>query len=444
MPDHRTLAFRGAPVALPDQGSVSSAYENLVLAYLVSLLYLYPYGISLAASASVRAPDLLGLLCLFFGVTAVATKQRVRADMIFLAVAGPFVLLEIATPIIGAVGYRKPADIVSSMRIAILWLPMILVTMLAKPAALPRFERRVRRILAASLWLNAIYAVVQVAVAFGYAPQWLLFTQLLESWAVEEYFNIVQGLRPAGFFVNTTALAVFGVVCLCFFYAQYAAKRAPADLYYSLAAVFLILLTTSRAAFVAAMLIMMCGWFVLTRGRKFVVLGIFVAAAAAFLMVVDNTIGLDQAFYRFTRLAESGLLADVSFGRRVNETWPAALAVARDYPLGTLISAPRIAVLIDSGYLNYYMQGRWVFIACVVLMLAGQVFIGVRCLRRKAARAAALMIIFVTIYLALGMITTNPARSPLVIAFLVFAFWKLKTDRESRWLSTVPSGTPQS
>ena len=44
--------------------------------------------------------------------------------------------------------------------------------------------------------------------------------------------------------------------------------------------------------------------------------------------------------------------------------------MARDYPFGTLISAPRIAALIDSGYLNFYMQGKWVFVAALALMLA--------------------------------------------------------------------------
>jgi hypothetical protein len=118
----------------------------------------------------------------------------------------------------------------------------------------------------------------------------------------------------------------------------------------------------------------------------------------------------------------------------VNETWPAALAVASDYPLGTWISAPRIAALIDSGYLNYYMQGRWLFIASITLMLLGQFAVGLVCLRRPRMRAGGLMILFLSIYLTLGMVITNPVRSPLVIAFLVFAFWKFKTERDGRWV----------
>ncbi len=55
----------------------------------------------------------------------------------------------------------------------------------------------------------------------------MAFTRFLEPWAVATNFEVVLGLRPAGFFTNTTALSVFGVVCLCYFYAQYVARREP-------------------------------------------------------------------------------------------------------------------------------------------------------------------------------------------------------------------------
>ena len=438
MTPQQTLVFVGSRASRAGGVSLASAYQALVLAYIVSLLYLYPYGITLGSIGSVRAPDLLGLLCLAVGAAAIVMGVRLRADRVFLVIVGPFLFLELVTPTIGGIGYGSLSDVGSSLRMAILWLPMVLVTMLTGPFAEPRFEAALRRILAVSLWTNAFYAVIQVAAAFGFAPRWLLFTELLASWAVEDYFNVVQGLRPAGFFVNTTALAVFGISCLSYFYAHYAARRQAGDLRYALLSLFVILVTTSRAAFVAAGLIVMCGWFLMSRARKVVVLSILAAAGAAFLVAVDQTIGLEQAFYRFTRLAESGLLADVSFGKRVHDTWPTALAVARDYPLGTLISAPRVAELIDSGYLNYYMQGRWVFIAAVAIMLAGQVFVAVRFVGRENVRAGALMMLFAAIYLALGMITANPARSPLVIIFLVFAFWKVKADRSGRWIAATP------
>lgn len=431
------LRVGARPAAQMPGRSVAGAYEILVLVYLASLFYFYPYGISLGADASIRAPDLLGLLCLAAGAVAIALQQRMRVDFLFLAIVGPFVLLEIATPVIGAFGYRKIYDVVSSLRMAILWLPMIMLVLLAMPAAEPRFERRFRALLVVSLWLNTPYAMVQIAVDFGVLPEWMAFTRFLEPWAVATNFEVVLGLRPAGFFTNTTALSVFGIVCLCNFYALYVTRREPADLRYTLASLFVILLTTSRVAFAAAALVLAVGWFALNGRRKLNLVAILLAGVASILLVIEQTIGLEQAFYRFTRLAESGLLADVSFGQRIQHTWPAALAVARDYPFGTLISAPRIAALIDSGYLNFYMQGKWVFIASVVVMIAGMLAVGLHCLRQRRPAAGGLMVLFLSIFLALAMVTSNPIRTPLVIVFMVFAFWKLKTERESHRVRAV-------
>ena len=326
------------------------------------------------------------MLCLLLGTTALVLKQRLRLDPLFLAVVGPFLLLELTTPLIGAIGYRQPLDAVSTLRMAVLWLPMIFLTMLAAPKTGPRFERKVRLLLAASLCLNVPYAFVQIAVDLGYAPGGMAFTNFLEPWAVDRHFSVVTGLRPAGFFVNTTALAVFGIVCLCYFYAQYVAYRTRADLHLSLLSLLVVMLTTSRTGYAAAALIILIGWFALPGGRKITVLAVLAFAVGALLLAIDRTIGIEQTFYRFQRLAESGLLADVSFGQRVRDVWPAALAAARDYPFGTLISAPRIAVLIDSGYLTYYIQGRWVFIASIAFMFVSQWVIGLRSLRKPYLR----------------------------------------------------------
>jgi hypothetical protein len=46
------------------------------------------------------------------------------------------------------------------------------------------------------------------------------------------------------------------------------------------------------------------------------------------------------------------------------------------------------------------------------------------------------MILFLSIFLTLAMVISNPLRTPIVIAFLVFAFWKFKAEQESRMVST--------
>ncbi len=410
----------------------------MVVAYLAALLYLYPYGIPLGSDASVRVPDLLGLLCLFCGAAALLLRGRMRVDAAFFAIVGPFVLLELATPVVGAVGYRKFFDAVSSVRIAVLWLPFLLLALLASAPLLPRFERSLRRLLVTGLWLNAAYCLVQIAVEFRLLPGWMEVTKYLEPWTVEGHFDLLQGLRPAGFFANATALSVFAIVCLSYFYAQYASRRAAADLWHSAGSLLLVVLTTSRVAFASAALIVAAGWLVLGGRRKRLVLGVFLCVVVVLLVAVEQTVGIEQAFYRFTRLADSGLLGDVSFGQRVLKTWPAALAVARDYPLGTLVSAPKVAELIDSGFLNYYIQGSWAFVAAVAVLLGGQIAIGLDCLRRPLRQPAGLMLLFLSIYVTLAMVVSNPMRSPIVVAAVVFAFWKLKTEREGRWVRAVP------
>jgi hypothetical protein len=97
--------------------------------------------------------------------------------------------------------------------------------------------------------------------------------------------------------------------------------------------------------------------------------------------------------------------------------------------------------LIDSGYLTYYIQGKWVFVASVVLMLAGQLAVGFWCLRRPQFLPGGLMLLFVSIYLTLAMVITNPLRMPVVIAFVVFAFWKLRIEVGSRFLCFTPVAT---
>lgn len=442
MTTERQFVARGFPASTAGGASLTEAYESLLIAYLASLLYLYPYGVPLGGSASIRAPDILGLLCLALGACVLMYKRRVRADLVFLAIAGPFVILELVSPTIGAFAYRKPVDAVSSLRMAILWLPMIMLAAFRAPAAEPAFRRRFRGLLVVSLWLNIPYAIVQIAADFGVAPSWLVFTRFLEPWAVDRHFDVVVGLRPAGFFVNTTALSVFGIVCLCFFYAMYVAGRSRKDLWYAMLSLFLVVLTTSRVAFAAAALILALGWFGLSGGRRMALLAILAAGAAAILVAIENTIGLEETFYRFTRLAESGLLADVSFGHRVRDTWPRAIAISGSYPLGTWISAPRVAQLIDSGYLNYYIQGRWAFIGAIGLMLACQWTLGLRRLREPRHRPGALMLLFVTAYLTLGLVITNPARSPLVIAFLVLAYWVLREERDGAGVLARPTGSP--
>jgi hypothetical protein len=350
------------------------------------------------------------------------------------------VLFEIYAPIVGALGYRRPADFVSAVRMVMLWLPMLLLTMLAPPLASLGFERRLAGVLAWALWLNLLYAGLQLGSVIGVVPHSLLVTEWLEPYAVDKSYNIIQGLRPAGFFNRSTALSVFGIVCLCFFYARLVSSRQRRDLFYSLLAVAIVVLTTSRTAYAATAAILFAGWWHLSNNRKLTLIAILVLAAVAMLVAVEKTVGLDAAFSRFQRLADSGLLEDASFGARVYDIWPTALAAARDYKLGTLIQSPRALPLIDSGYLTYYLQGKWPFVVAVAVLLAGHWYVGLRSFFGPRSQRVGVMTLYLAIFLTIALVISNPLRSPVVIVFIVFAFWRLAAERRSILARAVPEG----
>ena len=422
-------------------GTLVSAYQRVAGWYLVALLYVYPYGISFGDEASLRLSDLFALLAVAMGVGAIILRQSVRIDRTFLAVAGAFLLLELLLPFVGAVGYRRPGDAASALRMAMLWLPMVFLTLLAPPRNSVLFEAKLERVLSVTLWLNFGYALMQIANTLGIVPGALLVTSWLEPWAVDRNYNLIQGLRPAGFFANSTALSVFGIVCLAFFYARYVSGAMRRDLLHVLLALGVVVLSTSRTAYAAAAAILFAGWLHLSPGRKGVIAVILAAGIAALLVVVEQTVGIDEAFYRFQRLADSGLLEDVSLGKRVHQSWPAAFAAAQSYPIGTLVQATRALPVIDSGYLNYYLQGRWLFVAALAVLLAGQWWIGLCAFFGPASRRLGLLVLFLVIYLSAAMVVSNPLRSPLMIAFIVFALWRIRFEQQGARMELRPAVT---
>lgn len=409
-----------------------SAYQRIVAWYVVALLFLYPYGLSLGEEASLRLSDPFAMLAIAVGAGAIILRRKVKVDRAFFGIAGAFILFELLAPFVGALGYRRPGDAVSAVRMAMLWLPMVFLVMLAPPRNSVQFEARLERVLAVTLWLNFGYAVLQIATTLGVVSRAILLTSWLEPLAVDRNYNLIQGLRPAGFFANSTALAVFGIVCICFFYARFVCEGARRDLFYTLLALGVVILSTSRTAYATGAAILFAGWLHLSPDRKGLLAAILAGGIVAVLIVVEQTVGIDEAFYRFQRLAESGLLEDASFGQRVYSSWPTAIAAARDYPLGTLVQAPRALPLIDSGYLNYYLQGRWLSIAALAVLLGGLWLLGLRSFFGPVSKRLGLMAIFAAIFLSAAMIVSNPLRSPLMIAFIVFTLWRVGFERQVR------------
>jgi hypothetical protein len=65
---------------MPAGRTVIGTYQTLMLWYLVALLYLYPYGISMGEEASLRFPDIFAVLAVFMGLAAALQKGRIAVD----------------------------------------------------------------------------------------------------------------------------------------------------------------------------------------------------------------------------------------------------------------------------------------------------------------------------------------------------------------------------
>lgn len=411
--------------------SFVAVYERLLLWYLASLLFLYPYGIVVGGEASMRPTDLLALAAIVPACGAILVSGKLRLPPLVFGIVGAFLVLELALPFVGAVGYRRPGDVASSLRMAMLWMPMILLTMLAPGLRSIHFEERLARLLSATLWINLGYSVLQVATALGYFPRDFLPTSWLEPWSVDANYRVFQGLRPSGFFANSTSLSVFGIVCLSFYYARYVSTGSRRELLYSFLATLVVIVSTSRTAYIACAAILFCGWWHLHGERKAMLAALTAAGAVAVLVAIDRTVGIDVAFSRIQRLADVGLFEDSSFGARFYQIWPAALESARDYPFGTIVQAQRILPLIDSGYLNYYLQGKWPFIAALAVLLSGLWLLGLRAFFGRSSERPGIALLFLAIFLTGALVISNPLRSPLMIFFIVFSLWRLETARGS-------------
>jgi hypothetical protein len=50
------------------------------------------------------------------------------------------------------------------------------------------------------------------------------------------------------------------------------------------------------------------------------------------------------------------------------------------------------------------------------------------------------MTLYLAIFLTIALVISNPLRSPVVIVFIVFAFWRLAAERRSILARAVPEG----
>jgi hypothetical protein len=383
--------------------------------YLISLVTLVPYGIP--GGANIRVTDLFALMLLSSGFLLLL-YGRTLSYRIFIVPLLLFIFLEFYTPIAGMILYGT-SSITTSIRTILMWGPILLYWGLMDENE--NIEKRLDFVLKLGLSINFLLAMMQLVISLGFLPEALLPTYYLQVFAVDEHYKLYEPFRSSGLFVNSTGLALFSTLAFIFYYSRMLTgiKRTTV---WTFMAFILVLLTTSRTAVVFMVLIIFLGLFFANAKTKITVSISMTILIGILLYILDTYVGLESFFWRFQRIYDSGLLEDVSFGHRLNVLWPSALEAVKDLPFGTLSSSPIVLGVIDSGYLTYYTQGKWIFIF-VLLYLLFYMFIKIfKRVKLEELKWIKLFISFLAFYILLTMVVGNPMRIQIVIVFIILSF----------------------
>src|SRR5690606_12917300 len=117
--------------------------------------------------------------------------------------------------------------------------------------------------------------------------------------------------------------------------------------------------------------------------------------------------------------------------KRMASYWPHALAYYFDLGHPIFTNPTKYVGTIDSGYLTYLLQGGWLMLLLTVVMLFSFLlvsFFKIALLKRR--EYFSFLLLFLSIYVVLGMIISNPLRNPIIIAFLCFAVFGFSAKNE--------------
>lgn len=387
------------------------------ISYFVAILYMFPYGVE---SIGIRVSDLFAFMLLVASLLVVTSfwkinKIKPSLQMLFILF---FMSLEILLPVLGVFYFDDSGLITSSIRGFVNWGPVFLFFLVYK-GSYEELSISIEKILWVTVLVNIVVAVSQVLIYYGVLPSSLDVKEWFSAYAMDARFDKRTSMA-SGLFVNTTSLAVFAFLTFVFFWSKYLVARRSKYLIRSVFAFFLLLLAVSRAPLLGALLVVLVslpflGFVrVITRIPLFFGLIILLFAVLTFFGY-----DLSVSFHRFQRL-EGGLSEDYSWMYRYTIIWPAMLEEVKNYPWGTLTNPTIFLGTIDSGYFSYFLQGRWIFIVALLGMILTVLFTAFKIfmLRKYSVYSFALFGVF--IYLAGGMITSNPIRDPLIVFFILF------------------------
>ena len=410
---------------------INKTISTLLIWYGIAILFTYPYGIEVIGDNYIRLPDLIaismaGLIGLHWFLSE---KSKFKLQPLFPLL--PFLCLELLYPILGAIYYGPTSVFLSSGRVLLLYLPIAICVMRLSTKSALKLDTKVEKLFKIAVIANLFYAIIQLAVNMGILPEFLLITNNLEAFAADAHFNQLSGLRISGFFINVSALATFGIVAMSYFLAKFQVKSQGKYLVYLMLALLLVMLSTSRSAYVVALIIIIFS-LVTSKLKKSLKIALTIILSILFLALLLSLyleIDYEVFFSRFIRIQEQGLEQDYSWSTRVQRLWPIILYRLRAYPWGTLVPSFKILGIIDSGYLTYYAQGKWIFIAGLfssfILILLASFRV-----KNSYKNWSVFFLRYLLVYLLFSMVVNNPMRSPTVIFALSYGLWFLSIEKK--------------
>lgn len=399
----------------------SKLYISILGFYVFSLVFLYPFGITIGTTA-LRISDFITIILIGIASALLIKTKKMYKDMVAIWFILPFLLMEFSFHILGVIQYPH-ISIMSSVRILFLYVPLLFILIYFNKTDMEKLNITVEKSVKVSLVITFIYSIIQLMVVYGFVPFGLLLSNYLQPFAVDSHFKVIDGTRVSGFFNNGIGLSIFGVVCFSYFFSKIQFRYSPTYIFYIFLSILLIVFSSTRVALLVVILILITNVLFVKSNLiiKFKTVSWFLVSLIIIGLVINVTIGLETILNRVLRLSD-GLNNDYSFVYRTEHLWPGVLEMVNDLPFGTLVQPFNIVGLIDSGYISYYAQGKWMFIIAMLLFLVGSIVFSVFTYRTSNEKWSNIFLINISIYMIIEAITHNPMRNPLLLFFLFIAY----------------------
>ena len=384
----------------------------LLTSYLFSITIFYQYGIG-----SVRFFDIITLIVIFFCIKEILVEKKLEVDKKLLFFL-PLILSESYFNLISIT--IDIENFLTFIRYFFIYLTPILLISLDK-----KRECKIKNYFLFLLIINVIYSAVQISVGNNLLNEKFLFTRNFNMILAESHLELFKWTsRVNGFFINSTQYSIFLSVYLYLLYDK--AIKTKIDLKKSiiiLLTIISIILTQSRLALLIAVLNTVCFFIFSKEKSKILIFSTFS------LLIFKNY--LSKYLFRVYRLFNQGE-SDYSAHTRL-VLWKEILKKMDEYPFGTIEGAVKTLGLVDSGYLTYYIQGKWLMLIPIFVLISFLYFYSIS--------TKNFFLFFLTNYLTVVMFFFNILHNFFIVFIIIyFITRKDRTENNNKNLDLLTGG----